>query len=260
MRSLQHLNRHYFQLKMNKKRLLYGFAILFVATFLLIFYTNYAIEKTTKNKTYFSTTDIKKNKVGLLLGTAKYYKDGGINLYFKYRIDAAVALYNSGKIDYILVSGDNRSLNYNEPMTFKKELIKRGIPASRIFLDYAGFRTLDSVVRSKAIFGQEEITIISQKFQNQRAIYIAERKGIKAIGFNAQDMQGTDGFKIKLREYFARTKAFLDIVFDVQPKFYGEKIIIGPPPLEECDTEVEIQSDLKKKTTNLIQTDNETGI
>src|SRR5690606_7092746 len=123
---------------------------------LLIFFTNHSIEKTTKNKTFFNTADIKKNKVGLLLGTAKYYKDGGINLYFKYRINAAVELYESGKIEYILVSGDNRSLNYNEPMTFKKELIKRGIPANRIFLDYAGFRTLDSVVRSKAIFGQEE--------------------------------------------------------------------------------------------------------
>ena len=165
--------------------------------------------------------------MGLLLGTAKYYKDGGINLYFKYRIDAAVLLYKNHKIDYILVSGDNSSLSYNEPITFKKELIKRGIPEDVIYLDYAGFRTLDSVIRAKEIFGQEEITIISQKFQNERAIYLAEKKGIKAIGFNAKDIEGGDGFKMQLREYLARTKAFLDIIFHVEPKFYGEEIEIG---------------------------------
>lgn len=222
-------------MKMNKKRLIYAVVFLFSAVLLLLIFSNYTIGKTAENKTFSNTETIKKNRVGLLLGTAKYYKDGGINLYFQYRIDAAVELYKSHKIDYILVSGDNRSLSYNEPITFKKELVKRGIPADVIFLDYAGFRTLDSVIRAKEIFGQEEVTIISQKFQNERAIYIAAQNGIDAIGFNARDMEGTDGLKVKLREYFARTKAFLDILFNVEPKFYGEKIYIGPEKIEESD-------------------------
>ena len=220
---------------MNKKKLIYGLGLLFSAVLLLLILSNYTIAQTAKNKTFSSTSQIKKNKVGLLLGTAKYYKAGGINLYFKYRIDAAVELYKSGKIDYILVSGDNGSVYYNEPMTFKKELMKKGIPAEVIYLDYAGFRTLDSVIRAKEIFGQEEITIISQQFQNERAIYIAENKGIKAIGFNAKDMEGTNGIKVKFREYFARTKAFMDIVFNVQPKFYGEKVPIGIDETEDCE-------------------------
>ena len=107
-------------------------------------------------------TLIKKNKVGLVLGTAKVLQNGRLNLYFKYRIEATVALYKEGKIEFVLVSGDNSVKGYDEPTDFKDELVKRGIPPEKIFLDYAGFRTLDSVIRAKEIFGQEQITIISQ--------------------------------------------------------------------------------------------------
>ncbi len=136
-------------------------------------------------------------------------------------------LFEEGKIDYILVSGDNGSKYYDEPSDFKEELIRRGIPAAQIYLDYAGFRTLDSVVRAKKIFGQERITIISQKFHNERAIYLAEKNGISAIGFNAKDLSGKYGLKTKVREYLARTKAFIDILFGVEPKFLGKQITIA---------------------------------
>ena len=109
---------------------------------------------------------------------------------------------------------------------FKEELVKRGIPEDRIFLDYAGFRTLDSVIRAKEIFGQEEITIISQEFHNERAIYLAGKNDIEAVGFNARDVSRRYGLKVQLREYLARTKVFLDILFEVEPKFLGEKIEI----------------------------------
>lgn len=211
---------------MIKKRILRIIGLCVVAVLTLIFFSNYTISNSTKNKTFSNVASIQKNKVGLLLGTAKYYKDGGINLYFKYRIDAAVELYNNDKVDFILVSGDNSTQYYNEPITFKKELVKRGIPEDVIFLDYAGFRTLDSVLRAGAIFGQANFTVISQKFHNERAIYLAEKNGINAIGYNATDVDGKDGFKVKFREYFARTKAFLDVVFDVEPKFYGDKVEI----------------------------------
>ena len=225
---------------MIKKRLIQIIGLLVFGILLLIFFSNYTIANSTKGKTFTDISTIKKNRVGLLLGTAKYYKDGGINLYFKYRIDAAVELYNNDKIDFILVSGDNSTQYYNEPITFKKELIKRGIPEEVIFLDYAGFRTLDSVVRAEAIFGQEDFTVISQQFHNERAIYIAGERGINAIGYNARDIDGKNGFKVKLREYFARTKAFLDVIFDVGPKFYGEKIEIRK--VENIDTISNIDS------------------
>lgn len=175
----------------------------------------------TRYQVYDSVNAIPKNKVGLLLGTGKYAASGNINLFYKYRIDAVVKLYKAGKIEYILVSGDNSRKDYDEPTDFKKDLIAKGIPEDKIFLDYAGFRTLDSVVRAKEIFGQTSITIISQKFHNQRAIYIAKQYSINAVGFNAKDV-----YNSHFREYLARSKASLDLVFNVQPKFLGEKIVI----------------------------------
>ena len=186
-----------------------------------VFGTYHWMSFKTRYQVYDSVNDIPKNKVGLLLGTGKYAASGNINLFYKYRIDAAVMLYKSGKIEYILVSGDNSRKDYDEPTDFKKDLIAKGIPEDRIFLDYAGFRTLDSVVRAKEIFGQTNFTIISQKFHNQRAIYIAKQFGIDAVGFNAKDV-----YKANFREYLARSKASLDLVFNVQPKFLGEKISI----------------------------------
>lgn len=207
-----------------KKRIL---IILFlIIPIVIVFTANYSIEKNAEKKIFSNSSEIKKNKVGLVLGTSKLLKDGRINLYFTYRINATVELYKKGKIDFILVSGDNGNINYDEPTDFKNELIKNGIPENKIFLDYAGFRTLDSVVRAKEIFGQLSLTIISQKFHNERAIYLAEKNGISAVGFNAKDLTGKYGIKTKIREYFARTKAFLDVICKIEPKFLGKKIVI----------------------------------
>ena len=192
-----------------------------------IIISHQVIVQSAKNKTYDSVALIPKNKVGLVLGTSKMTKNGWQNLYFTYRVDAAVELYHNGKIDFILISGDNGSKEYDEPSDFKVELIKKGIPENRIILDYAGFRTLDSVNRAKEIFGQKRITIISQKFHNERAIFLAQHFGIEAIGYNAKDVSKKYGFWIKIREYLARTKAIIDVTFDVQPKFLGKKIKIG---------------------------------
>ena len=208
-----------------KKGIKYIFIFL-VAILAIVLVSNYRIEKSVKNKTYNDVTAIKKNKVGLVLGTARLLKSGSVNPYFKYRIDATVELYENGKIDFVLVSGDNGSEQYDEPTDFKEELIRRGIPEEKIYLDYAGFRTLDSVVRAKEIFGQTSITIISQQFHNERAIYLAENFGIEAVGYNAKDVSLNFGLKVQLREYLARTKVFIDILLGVDPKFMGEKIEI----------------------------------
>lgn len=204
------------------------FAVLVIplTVFLFVFLANYSIEKNAKNKTFSNPSKIKYNKVGLVLGTSKFLKNGKINLYFVYRINATVKLFKKQKIDFILISGDNGNKNYDEPTDFKNELIKKGIPENKIFLDYAGFRTLDSAVRAKKIFGLLAITIISQKFHNERAIYLAEKNTISAVGFNAKDVNKRYGLKTRVREYFARTKAYLDILFNVQPKYLGKKINI----------------------------------
>lgn len=198
--------------------------VLIVLICIGVFSTYHWISYKTSNLVYDDVNTIPKNKVGLVLGTGKYTANGTINLFYKFRIDAAVKLFNAGKIEYILVSGDNGRKDYDEPTDFKNDLISKGIPAHKIFLDYAGFRTLDSVVRAKEIFGQTEVTVISQKFHNQRAIYIANHFNIKAVGFNAKDP--LSGRKARAREYLARSKASFDLVFNVQPKFLGHPIKI----------------------------------
>ncbi|WNH07737.1 SanA/YdcF family protein [Thalassobellus suaedae] len=205
-------------MKYLKKTLL---PIALIIAYVLI--VNSYITLKTKKSIYDTESKIPKNRVGLILGAGKYTSNGQINLYYKYRLEAAISLYKSGKIEYILVSGDNSKKDYDEPTNFKNDLILKGIPANKIYLDYAGFRTLDSVVRAKEIFGLNSITIISQKFHNERALYLAKHFNIDAIAFNAKDIKGRFGLKTKLREYIARTKASVDILFNVEPKFLGKK-------------------------------------
>ena len=200
--------------------------LLLVISVFSIFLSNRAIENNATEKVFSSTENIPKNKVGLILGTSKILSNGRINLYYQFRLNAAIKLFKSNKIEFIVISGDNGSKTYDEPTDFKNDLIKAGIPSEKIFLDYAGFRTLDSVVRIKEIFDQSSVTIISQKFHNERAIYLAEHFNIKAIGFNAKGISGKYGLKVQLREYLARVKVFVDILFKVEPKFLGDKIEI----------------------------------
>ncbi|MCB0423234.1 MAG: YdcF family protein [Mangrovimonas sp.] len=197
-----------------------------VVCLVFVFTSNWYIIHFSRGKLYSSTQELPKNKVGLVLGTVKYLSNGNLNYYYKYRIDATLELYNSGKIDFIIVSGDNGRKDYDEPSQFKKDLIAKGIPETKIFLDYAGFRTLDSVVRAKEIFGQESITIISQEFHNERAVFLAKNHGLKAVGYNAKDVTAYNGFKTNLREYFAKTKAVIDVLLNVSPKYLGDKIEI----------------------------------
>lgn len=184
------------------------------------------IETASTGKLYNKADEIPKKKVGLVLGTSKYSKEGQ-NLFYKGRIEAAVKLYRAGKIEYILISGDNGTKYYNEPKMFREDLINMGIPSSRIVLDYAGFRTLDSVVRAKEVFQENDFTIISQQFHNERALFIARSKGIKAIGFNAKDVGGERGMTVKVRERLARVNMMWDLIIGTSPKYLGDKIKIG---------------------------------
>lgn len=200
--------------------------LLIVLVLISVFGADFWVENATENKVFNSVEEIPQNRVGLLLGTGKFLASGRVNLYYEYRIDAAVKLYKSGKIDYVLVSGDNSTKNYDEPSTMKDDLVKHGIPQGKIYLDYAGFRTLDSVVRCKEIFGQDSITVISQQFHNERAIFIAQQKGISAVGYNAKGVSTRYGIRVQIRERLARVKMILDLLIGKKPKFLGKKIEI----------------------------------
>lgn len=161
--------------------------------------------------------------VGLVFGTTDRVA-GRENLYFRYRIDAAERLWKSGKLRAIIVSGDNRSDYYNEPNKMRSALIQRGVPASKIVRDFAGRRTLDSVYRAKEVFGADRVVFISQRFQNERAIYLAKAQCMKAWAWNAEEVRGSRAWKTRIREVGARIKMWLDVqLLNTQPKHYGPK-------------------------------------
>lgn len=202
------------------------FLLLIVAGFIFIAWANYSIKKESDASLSYNIADVPETKTALLLGTSKNLNSGLPNAYFYNRIQAAIDLYKSGKIKYIIVSGDNSTKDYNEPEDMLLTLMQYGIPQDRIFLDHAGFRTLDSVVRAKEIFGQTKLVIISQKFHNERAVFLAKKNGIEAYGYNAKDVNKYAGFKTNMREYLAKAKAYWDLIFGIEPKFGGEKILI----------------------------------
>ena len=190
------------------------------------------IARAAKSKTYSNVSQVPYRSVGLVLGCPKQVFGGYPNPFFENRIAAAAELLLNKKVDYLVVSGDNHVQSYDEPTDMRDALVEKGVPKDRIYLDYAGFRTLDSVVRVKEIFGQERVTIISQEFHNQRAIFLASHHGIDAIGFNAPEVAQRYAFKTHVREQFAKVKALLDVyAFHMQPHFLGPRIVIGTPPV-----------------------------
>ncbi len=210
------------------KRFLKWIVSILAVCLISLFLSNYWINSNTKTQLYTDVNEIPFRKVGLVLGASKKTIRGTNNFYFSYRIQAAYELFKAHKVQYLLVSGDNHIKGYDEPSDMREALIALGVPDSCIVLDYAGFRTLDSVVRCNEVFGEDSITIISQEFHNQRALFIANKNNIQAIGFNAQDVNQNYSFKTRPREYFARVKCVLDIyVLYTSPKFLGKKIKIG---------------------------------
>lgn len=200
-----------------------GFVLATVSV-LIILASNLWIVNSTSRNVFTDITQLPDHRVALVLGTSNKTISGHVNPYFQKRIETAAWLYKMGKVDHLIVSGDNRSMYYNEPMEMSKSLIKLGVPQSAITLDYAGLRTLDSVVRCKEIFGQDRITIITQPFHSYRALFISGYYGMDAVAMVTDESAGEYSFKVRLREYFARTKAILDLyVLKTTPRFLGEK-------------------------------------
>ena len=182
---------------------------------LIIALCNMTIIQYSKGRVYNNVKEIPYKEVGLLLGTSPTTINGWTNIYYTYRIDAAVKLYKAKKISRILISGDGKEKSYDEPKYMRRDLIKRGIPAHKITLDKKGLRTYDSVINAKETFGLSNFIVISQRFQNERAIYLAGHNDIDAIGFNAKDapnQKGKSAIKVRIREVFAKVKVFMDLI------------------------------------------------
>jgi len=209
------------------------FLLLFgIAGYYLVVYNHNRMVENAKPYIYNNLNDIPVKKAALVLGCSKYSATGALNYFFKYRIEAAAKLFKAGKVKAIIVSGDNGSKEYDEPTQMRDDLVHAGVPSQYIQLDYAGFRTLDSIVRAKSIFDLEDYIIVTQRFHLERAIYLAHEKKQKVIGYVAKDFQGSIWVKrMGKRELLARVKAVLDVnIFGVEPRFYGKKVKVTYKP------------------------------
>lgn len=208
-----------------KKSVLIAFVSAFTLSVALILVDRW-VSWQTQDKIYYEAESLPNHDVAMVLGTSKYIGKK-LNDFYTNRISTAIQLFQDNKVTSYLLSGDNAHRSYNEPWTMKRDLLKAGVPEDAIYLDYAGFRTLDSVVRAKEIFEADDFIIITQAFHCERALYIADYHDINAVCLAVPGPEGTSGWFVRLREVLARANALVDLyIIDKQPKFLGPKVPI----------------------------------
>jgi len=210
------------------KRTLRVGSIAFLIVLVIVVASNLWVVRSTKSLVLTDYKLLPDSGVALVLGTSHRLVNGSPNPFFHNRMATAAELYKEGKIVHFIVSGDNRTKYYNEPIEMQKALIRLGVPAEAITLDYAGLRTLDSIVRCKEIFGQTNITIITQPFHSYRALFISRYYHVDAVALVANEPNQEDALRVYVREYLARTKAILDLyILGTSPRHLGDKEPIG---------------------------------
>ncbi|MEW2508826.1 ElyC/SanA/YdcF family protein [Streptomyces sp. NPDC046870] len=169
-----------------------------------------------------TTADVPRTEVAVVFG-AGLWKQGQPSPYLAHRLDAAAALYRAGRIEVVLVTGDNSREDYDEPDAMRAYLTEHGVPDARIVGDYAGFDTWDSCVRAKKIFGVDRAVLISQGFHIRRAVALCEAAGVTSYGVGVDAVHDVTWYYGGTREVFAAGKAVLDAVFQPDPTFLGPR-------------------------------------
>lgn len=188
---------------------------LFVLAIFIIVAINIWVVISTKDHIYKSVEEVPFSEVGLVLGTSNKNKDGGENLFFKERMNTAAQLYKAGKVNKLIVSGDNRSKYYNEPEMMRQALVNMGVPEDKILLDKSGIRTIESIRNSMYEFGLHDVTIVTQEFHGYRALFISNYYHLNARVMCTERLPLRESGNVRLREFFARIKAVVDLyVFD----------------------------------------------
>ncbi len=214
----------------NLKRMAVVLACMPVLAGLLVWGSHAWIEKSAHGLCHDELAEVPAMDVALVLGCSPKLGSQP-NPFYENRIQAAAALYKAGKIKDLIVSGDNSTHQYDEPTAMKASLVAAGVPEQHIYCDFAGFRTFDSVVRAQAIFDQKKFIVVSQRFHNERAVFLAGQLELEAVGYNAKDVVHGAALATHLREYLARVNAVLDVtLLQTKPKFYGPKVVIGARP------------------------------
>lgn len=194
-----------------RRQILYSSIAILVILACVVALCNISVDRNAEGRTFSNINDVPTMQTALLLGTNPKTRDGKRpSSFYMARINATAELYKHGKFRQLIISGDKRE-GYDEPQTMRHDLIERGVPDSIIMMDGQGYRTLLSLRNSKQYFGVHDMIIISQKWHNERSIFLADKMNIKAVGYNADDVRHPRAIWTHIRELLARVKLFIDL-------------------------------------------------
>lgn len=168
--------------------------------------------------------DAPAQRVAIIFG-AGLRRDGSPTAVLRDRVQTGVALYQAGKVEKLLMSGDNSTIYYNEPEAMRQYAIALGVPDTDIVLDYAGRRTYDTCFRAKAVFGVDQALLVTQKFHLPRALFLCNSLGVEAAGVEANNLnyRKISLFIWNFREQLATLAAFVDLFVD------NPALVLGAP-------------------------------
>lgn len=204
---------------------LFVMGALALAAALLAWLAERRLDQAAEGASFSDVAEVPNVEVALVLGTAPIGPEGGPNVYFVHRLDAAAALWKAGKAKYLVVSGSG-----DEPAAMRAGLIERGVPADAIYGDPAGYRTWDSVLRVRDIHGQKRVVIVSQRFHLSRALFIARHAGLEAWGFEARDVEAAYSILTELRRFPSALRAYFDVWTAAPARDSGTPVKIGVDP------------------------------
>ena len=204
---------------------LFGLGALALCAVLLAWLAERSLDRMADAHSFDDIASVPAGETALVLGTSPIGPEGGPNVYFVRRLDAAAALWKAGKVRYFIASGST-----GEPDAMREGLVARGVPAAAVYLDPEGFRTWDSVLRARDVYGQKRLIIVSQRFHLSRALFLARHAGIDAWGYEARDVEHAYSIFTELRRFPSALRAWLDVWTAPPPHPGGPAVKIGADP------------------------------
>lgn len=209
-----------------------GTLVLLAAALLLV--TNLWVLGQTGERIEHKLAQCPAEQVGIVFGTSHWTRSGRRNPYFEARMSASASLLRLGRVEHLLLSGDNRTLSYNEPIAMWRDLRGREVPEAAMTLDYAGFSTFDTLARAREVFGVERALLITQGWHLPRALFIAESMGIEAQGCAVVEHDAKGQWRLAAREWVARLAMLGDLyLWKREPHFLGPREPLDISPREK---------------------------
>ncbi|AOM01845.1 ElyC/SanA/YdcF family protein [Cobetia marina] len=214
------------------KRAVMAMIGLLVVSLMIVVGLNLWVVMSTRDRIASSPLTCESREVGIVFGTSHGLVGGGRNPHYQARLDTAAQLYRLHRVSNLLLSGDNRTRYYNEPMTMWRDLRDRNVPQQFMTLDYAGFSTFDTLVRAHKVFGVDQAVLVTQPWHLPRALFIADVLGLDAVGCPAVSERRPAGLRLMLREWLARAATVGDLyLWGRKPRFLGPAERLPTPVL-----------------------------